>query len=218
LGIDAPTTYRFALSRGTQGTTMYCTHHIIKSKRVRRQKMKLQGTRDSVSKLRTEMGKPETKSVLFVRIMAAFSPVPHRRMCSAAVITPLDSHRLGLGYLSVIPFSSSASDVVAGARIDDIRKRRRRQQLRRCHHLFCICCPRRHEPHQSAPWHTIIQRQWRQVLFCFLVFVSGFAQCDVVPPSSSGTDHRLVVVVVHALIIHVPRRAVRPQRVEGVSF
>ena len=166
--------------------------------------MKLQGTRDSVSKSRTEMGKPKTKSVLFIRIMAAFSPVPHHRMCSATVIMPLDSHRLGLGYLSIIPFSSSASDVVAAARIDGIRKRRRRRQLRRCHHLSCICCPRRHEPRQSAPWHAIIQCRWRQALFCFLVFVSGFAQCDVVPPSSSGTDHRLVVVVVHALIIREP--------------
>jgi hypothetical protein len=85
-------------------------------------KMKLQGTRDSVYKSRTKMSKSETKSVLFVRILAAFSPVPHRRMCNAAVITPLDSHRLGLGYLSIIPFSSSASDVVAAARIDGIGK------------------------------------------------------------------------------------------------
>ena len=173
LGIDAPTTYGFTLSRGTQGMTMYFTHHIIKSKWVRRLKWSYKGWGMAYLNWGPRWVNPKHK-VFFLYVSwlhSARTTLLHvQHPCDYAARQPL----LGLGFLSIMPFSSSTLDIVATARIDGIRKWCQRWQLRWCHHLSYICY-HRHEPHQSTLWHMIIQWQWWQALFCFLAFVSGFA-------------------------------------------
>ena len=175
--------------------------------------MKLQGTRDSVYKSRTKMGKPNERCsfhTYFGCIQPRTTP-PHGR-CAAPLGLSVTVRRwtaivwdwvTSPSYHFLPPPRTSWQQQGLMASENDVGDDNYGDVI--IFPVFIVLVATSPVgPHRR--WHAIVQRRWRQALFCFLLFVSGFAPCDVVPPSSSGTDQRLVIIVVHALLIREPRR------------